>query len=371
MFLAGQRVVKEGAAGKHLLLICYGVANLQADNIVVGNSLGPGDCFGLPNFLGIDSVYRASVFAQVVCHLRMMAAPVWTDLLQWHPQDRERIEQMRQQVAKDSRIEEKAMQSQVVREKRQRRVDGAFHSHVFKLKTLRDGRARKKDHLAGHGGRLRRGSMDSDSDSEFSTESEGDNDLLEEEPEHTEDSGQTGSSRSLSPQNAVFSSPEACDDSPTASQCNVLVGQLSSKAAGKALHNALLKRTTRRSRRLPKHAFGAHDPKALSSRVRTFAICQKQVAMRAKVLRCIRNGLRDPLSQDELTQLQQVLPPLASTPHRSDDSPSSSVNHAGVPDTRPTKELSRRFHDLAVQGPVPRQARGVQLALGSLRRPLS
>merc|ERR1712232_1077426 len=101
MLLPNRSVVRRGGKGTFMLLLCHGSAAVQVDGITVGSPLGPGDCIGTENFFGLRSKYVVNVHTLVVCHFRQLSSEHRMELLPRHPAERERLEQLRQQVQQD------------------------------------------------------------------------------------------------------------------------------------------------------------------------------------------------------------------------------------------------------------------------------
>merc|ERR1711896_61345 len=76
-FLPQQPIIKEGFVGTSVYMLDHGTVVVEfTGKVVPGMVLGPGDCMGQLNVLGLDKKYRCGLRAQSVCHLRSLAADV-------------------------------------------------------------------------------------------------------------------------------------------------------------------------------------------------------------------------------------------------------------------------------------------------------
>jgi len=137
MCLPDNTVVKQGGRGDLLFLLCYGIAVVEVDGIVIGSQLTRGDCIGKPNFFGLTTKYSSSVRTRHVCHFRSVSGAVFAQLLQKEVAERERFELLKVRVAAEAVEQEQIVIQQATREKLRRREEVAFRGHIARERETR------------------------------------------------------------------------------------------------------------------------------------------------------------------------------------------------------------------------------------------
>eukprot|EP00929_Paragymnodinium_shiwhaense_P074975 TRINITY_DN38342_c0_g1_i2.p1 TRINITY_DN38342_c0_g1~~TRINITY_DN38342_c0_g1_i2.p1 ORF type:complete len:1060 (+),score=259.25 TRINITY_DN38342_c0_g1_i2:230-3409(+) len=131
LFLPGQVLVRQGGIGDLLFIICYGTAATIRDRVVLnGGKLGPGDCIGTANVLGVVSKYRVTAKTLSVCHCRVLSAEQLSTALKSHSEEYERFTQLRLQAEQEQRSIAVEQSEQVANAIMRTRVNNAFDRHV-------------------------------------------------------------------------------------------------------------------------------------------------------------------------------------------------------------------------------------------------
>lgn len=134
-FLPGNHIIKEGFIGTAVYMLDHGTVAVEfGGQLVPGMVLGPGDCMGQMNVLGLDKKYRCGLRTESVCHLRSLTAEVLESMLSAFPGERARFEELAIETRQEESQRFQLMRELVAKANVKRRMDSAFSAHVGVVK---------------------------------------------------------------------------------------------------------------------------------------------------------------------------------------------------------------------------------------------
>lgn len=359
MILPDQYVVRQGTSGSSLHILCYGSAISEVDGVVLGPALEPGECIGVDNIFGARATYKRSVRTRTVCHFRHLTRAQMETVVIKNPAENERFEQLGQRIRQNREGEDQERAAELARRKLRKRTSAAFHRHVETQtrsaraaggEAARDARRRAPGEVAGRAGAAETapgaGSQPRDTpadDQAAEPRRRASRRNLHRATTTVEDllSGRNLSDAYSPLNSSVASSDSDSDDSqafgeaPTfgrqpAIKVNMRVTVMDTEYEADRPSEVGASATTGAQLDQPKDGReglsepgGERQADIIGGAIHEFISSRRNAAMRGKVLRLLHSGMHfdgvprgaAPLTEGDLLQLDDVLPPLpAATP---------------------------------------------------------